>query len=117
MHGVQVVRDEGLGGLSARRLAQQAGSSVAPIYRSFKSMDELTVAVLPANQCHGTRIHASPPHRATFFSTSEWVFAIFARDEKALFRALHFENNGAPAPGRRAVRRDEDLNAERPTFC
>lgn len=91
VHGVQVIRDEGLGGLSARRLAQQAGSSVAPIYRAFKSMDELTVDVLRRVSSMALE-YMQVPHTERHFLNIGMGFAIFARDEKALFRALLFEN-------------------------
>ena len=93
MHGVQVVRDHGLSGLSARKLAQQAGSSVAPIYSSFKSMDELTVDVLRRIKAMAFE-YMQVPHTERHFLNIGMGFAIFARDEKALFRALHFEDTG-----------------------
>jgi len=40
-----VVRKDGLGNLSARRVAQELGSSTAPVYSNFASMDELEAAV------------------------------------------------------------------------
>lgn len=43
--GVQVVEKEGLTGLSARRLAEELGSSTAPVYSNFANMDDLAVAV------------------------------------------------------------------------
>ena len=90
-YGVQVVREEGLAGLSARRLAQQAGSSVAPIYQSFRSMDQMTFAVLRRiKEMALARMHVSYTER--HFLNIGMGFALFARDEKALFKALHFDN-------------------------
>ena len=90
-HALQVVREEGLGGLSARRLAQQVGSSVAPIYQSFRSMDDLTRAVLQRIKDMALeRMHTEYTER--HFLNIGMGFALFARDEKALFKALHFEN-------------------------
>ncbi len=43
--GVTVVEREGLTGLSARRLADEIGSSTAPVYSNFANMDEVAIAV------------------------------------------------------------------------
>lgn len=40
-----VVRKEGISNLSARKVAQELGSSTAPVYSNFESMDELESAV------------------------------------------------------------------------
>lgn len=43
--GVAVLAQEGLGGLSARRVAEEMGASTAPVYSNFANMEELAVAV------------------------------------------------------------------------
>ena len=39
---LQVVRNQGLSGLSARAVAHELASSTAPVYHLFDSMDALT---------------------------------------------------------------------------
>ncbi len=43
--GVSVVEKDGLGALSARRVAEELGASTAPVYSNFANMDQLAVAV------------------------------------------------------------------------
>jgi AcrR family transcriptional regulator len=42
---VAVVAQDGLGGLSARRIAEELGSSTAPVYSNFANMETLAAAV------------------------------------------------------------------------
>lgn len=46
--GLAVVGREGLAALSARRVAEELGSSTAPVYSNFTNMDELSDAVKQA---------------------------------------------------------------------
>lgn len=43
--GVAVLALDGLGGLSARRVAEEMGASTAPVYSNFANMEEFSIAV------------------------------------------------------------------------
>lgn len=90
-HALQVVREGGLSTLSARKIARQMGSSTAPVYQWFNSMDELleSVMVQIKNIVMG---YMSKKYTDRHFLNIGMGFAIFARDEKELFRAFHLEN-------------------------
>ncbi|MFD0869375.1 putative DNA-binding transcriptional regulator [Chlamydia abortus] len=42
----EIARDEGLDGITIRKVAQRLGSSIAPIYVNFSEVEELTEAVV-----------------------------------------------------------------------
>ena len=86
-----LVRAEGLESLTARRLAARLGCSVAPLYRTWGSMDELVRGTL-------RRIRELLEGRTARCSTG-MAFrdvglgrVLFARDEPRLYRALFQES-------------------------
>jgi AcrR family transcriptional regulator len=88
---LQVVRQQGLGGLSARKVADELGSSTAPVYHVFKSMDALILSVLKSIKAMALeQMHVAYTDR--HFLNIGMGFAIFAREEPGLFRAFHLEN-------------------------
>lgn len=88
---LRVVREEGFANLSARKVAEQLGSSTAPVYYVFKSMDALTEAVLKEIKTMALeRMHVQ--HTDRHFLNIGMGFAILAREEPGLFRAFHLEN-------------------------
>jgi AcrR family transcriptional regulator len=46
--GMAVIEQDGLAGLSARRVAEELGASTAPVYSNFANMEQLAVAVKQA---------------------------------------------------------------------
>ena len=90
-YAVQVVREDGLSNLSARKVAQQMGASTAPVYHVFTSMATLAEAVLAHIKALALQ-YMSVPHTSRHFLNIGMGFAIFARDEPFLFRAFHLEN-------------------------
>jgi len=88
---LEVVRAEGFANLSARKVAEQLGSSTAPVYYVFKSMDALTEAILREIKAMALQ-YMSVPYTDRHFLNIGMGFAIFAREEPGLFRAFHLEN-------------------------
>jgi AcrR family transcriptional regulator len=84
---VAVVRARGLEGLSARAVAARLQSSVAPVYKAFRSMDGLTRGVLMAarRMMDGRTRH--PYSDMSFLNIGAGIVE-FARDENRLFQAL-----------------------------
>jgi AcrR family transcriptional regulator len=84
---VAVVRARGLEGLSARAVAARLKSSVAPVYKAFRSMDGLTRGVLEAARLlmdeRTRRSYSDVP----FLNIGVGIVE-FARDENRLFQAL-----------------------------
>ena len=84
---LELVRDEGIGALSARALAGRLGSSVAPVYAAFGSMEGLARAVRDeAARLLEARIAAQGGEEA-FLAMGVGII-LFARDEERLFDAL-----------------------------
>lgn len=88
---LQVVREEGLNSLSARKIAQKMGSSTAPVYQWFNSMDELLEPVMVKIKSIAMEYMAKK-YTGRHFLNIGMGFAIFARDERELFKAFHLEN-------------------------
>jgi AcrR family transcriptional regulator len=84
---VAVVRERGLANLSARAVARQLRASVAPVYKHFRSMDDLVRAVLEA-----ARVLLDERTRKAYsdipFLNIGVGIVIFSREEGHLFSAL-----------------------------
>jgi AcrR family transcriptional regulator len=91
---LQLVRREGLPALSARAVADQLGASVAPIYRAYASMDELSKAVLDA-ALQQLDEYVARPYTDFPFRSAGVGLVMFARDEPRLFRALFIDQPNA----------------------
>jgi AcrR family transcriptional regulator len=90
---VELVRAEGMASLSARSLAARLGSSVAPVYAAYGSMEALSRALLDeAARMLDRRIAAQGSEKA--FLAMGIGIVLFARDEERLFEAL-LEDGGA----------------------
>lgn len=84
---VELVRGEGMHSLSARAVAARLGSSVAPVYAAYGSMEGLSRAVLDeAARMLDARIAAQGGENA-FLGMGIGII-LFARDEERLFAAL-----------------------------
>jgi AcrR family transcriptional regulator len=91
---VQLVQREGLAALSARAVADQLGASVAPIYRAYASMDQLTQAVLDTAM-EQLDEYVARPYTDFPFRSAGVGLVMFARDEPRLFRALFVDQQNA----------------------
>ena len=84
---VEVVRERGMRALTARGVADKLKSSTAPVYSYFKSMGELRKSVV--EHARDRLFHyATRPHTDRVFLNMGTGYALFARDEKELFRAM-----------------------------
>jgi AcrR family transcriptional regulator len=92
---LEVVRDGGLDGLTARNVASALSASVAPVYKAFGSMDDLTRAVLEEIR-RLMEERARQPLAASPFLNVGVGIVVFARDENALFRALFHSRHHCP---------------------
>lgn len=88
----ELLREEGLHSLSARHIAERAGSSTAPVYSAFASMDEVKHALVARvfEALHEYTTRAWTPGR---FLNMGVGIAVFAREEPMLFRAVFLESN------------------------
>lgn len=85
-----VVRREGWPGLSARSIAKELNASTGPIYSHLKSMRNLEEAVMKKG------VDLCLHYVKTTITGDRWVdqgigYALFARDEKHLFRSINDE--------------------------
>lgn len=87
---IELCREKGESGLTARALADRLGCSVKPIFGLFQSMDEVKAAVLAeAGRLYRVRIGAAiaaksdPPYKAAGLA-----YIRFADEERELFRLL-----------------------------
>ncbi len=90
-HAIQLIREEGIAALSARKLAIQMGSSTAPVYNAFGSMEELQQEVMLLVKEIAME-HMRKDRADRRFLSIGMGFAIFARDDSQLFKAFHLEN-------------------------
>ncbi len=83
-----LVRQEGLPALTARAVARRIGCSVAPVYTTFGSMNELRRNVLEATartlEATAARVYDGDPMLNLGVG-----LAVFARDEPKLSLAIH----------------------------
>lgn len=87
---IEVVRENGADGLTARALAAKLGCSVKPIFGAFKNMEEVRTEVIKAaEKIYRDRLAKStenkniPPYKAT---GTEYIK--FAKDDRELFKLL-----------------------------
>ncbi len=87
---VEITREQGIAGVTARSLAARLGTSAKPIFGLFQNMEEVHSQVLnEANRLYQAYIAEDmeageyPPYKA-----SGMAYIRFAREEKALFRLL-----------------------------
>lgn len=86
-----LVRRKGLGGLTVRHVAKTLGSSTAPVYSAFGSMEELEREVI--SLAHGRLLeHTARSFTELVFLNMGVGICVFAREEPWLFRALYLES-------------------------
>lgn len=89
----QIVRKEGLQGLSARSVAQNLKSSTQPIYRAFDSMQQLEQAVLNKVKDYAVEYMLRGAETEEPFLNIGLRYVQFAREEKELFKLLYLSEN------------------------
>lgn len=105
---LDVTRENGISGLTARALAAKLGCSVKPVFGLFENMEEVQWEVLSAaNALYLDRINQEiasgkyPPYKA-----SGMAYIRFAREERELFKLLFMRDRSGEkvAENREAVR-------------
>jgi AcrR family transcriptional regulator len=91
----EIVRRGGLGALTARSVAARLKASVAPVYKAFSSMDELTRGVLE-QALRRLDEYCTKPFSDMPFLNIGIGMVVFARDESGLFQALFLSRHPAP---------------------
>ena len=88
----ELLRKKGKEALTARSLASALGTSTAPIFTAFESIDALTDAVRTrAKEAYDAYLHEGLLHPIPFKGTG-LAHIRFAKDEPLLFRFLFVEN-------------------------
>lgn len=94
---LNVIRNNGISGLTARALAAELGCSVKPIFGLFKNMEEVQQEVLTAsNLLYQNYLHEDmakgkyPPYKA-----SGMAYIRFAKEERELFRLLFMRDRSS----------------------
>ena len=87
---VELIRKEGWGGVTTRKIAKQMGSSTMPIYSHVKSVDDLEQELRSKVQSmlleYQLKEYTPEPLLNLAFG-----YVAFARDEKQLFRFLYLD--------------------------
>lgn len=85
----EMAREEGLGNITARKLAEKAGCSTQPIFRTYQSMEQLIDDVYERAFLFFQDYYSYYPKLGkTPFSDLGMAYIAFAREEKELFRML-----------------------------
>lgn len=99
----EIVRQEGLGALSARRIAKELGCSTQPVYNAYTSMSKLQNTVIETAKEYALTYFSQELEKPPFLSFGLRYFQ-FAQEEKPLFELLFLngligismENMGQP---------------------
>ena len=86
-----LVKESGFKDFTARRIAEKLGSSTAPVYSYFKSMDELKREVLLRAE-HLALEYTKRPYTRSIFLNMGTGLVMFAQENKELFKALILES-------------------------
>ena len=84
----EAVRQEGLGVLTARRIAKELDCSTHPIYRAFQSMQELEEAVIEHAREYAVSYLLQERDPEWPFLSIGLQYLRFAREERELFKLL-----------------------------
>lgn len=85
-----LARKQGISKLTARNVARKLGSSTAPVYNHFNSMEALTAEVM--GRAHDLMLeYTSREYSDMRFKNMGTGYVAFAREEKELFRAMFLE--------------------------
>ncbi len=90
---VEMTREEGFASVTARKVAVKAGCSTQPIFRVYKNMEELQVAVYLRAVDFFRAFNTEYPKKGVApFTDLGMAYIAFARQEKHLFRLLFIED-------------------------
>ena len=89
----EVVDNHGLDSLTARSVAARLGSSTAPVYSHFATMDELALGVMKKTT-EELLAYTTRPYTDRVFLNMGTGVAMFACEHRGLYRALLLEGNG-----------------------
>ena len=89
---VTIVEESGLRSLTARNVGVKLGSSTAPVYHHFATMDELAFEVIRETQ-RALLEYASRPYTERVFLNMGPGVAMFACEHRLLYRALMLEGD------------------------
>lgn len=85
---IQVVRDKGIGGLTAKTMADELGTSTQPVFTAFGSMDTVKQEVYAsAVRVYDSYTDAGLKEKIPFFGVG-MQYIRFAREEPELYRLL-----------------------------
>jgi AcrR family transcriptional regulator len=87
----ELVRQEGMDVLTARRLAQELGCSTQPVYRAFASMDALRAAVMERAEAVALAFLMPPDAGDQGFLQMGFGSLKFAQEEPHLYRLVTLE--------------------------
>lgn len=87
-----ITREEGADKLNARSLAARLGCSVQPIFRAFRSMDDVKAAVFQRVVDFYQEFLISRVSMEDALVGLEMAYIQFAREEKHLFKLLHMSD-------------------------
>lgn len=88
----EIARQEGFDGLTVRKIADRLGSSVAPIYVSFKNIDEVRQAVMERTQQVAREMMAATNTGDPFLDIGVASLR-FAKEYSVLFRDMVLKEN------------------------
>ena len=92
---LELVREEGIGGLTARTLAKKLGSSSCPIFTVFENMEEVQQSVLEAAKaCYKGYVEKGLAQAAAFKGVGT-QYILFAVQEPKLFQLLFMNEQSA----------------------
>lgn len=89
---MSVVEENGLSALTARSVAVRLGSSTAPVYKHFATMDELALSVIRETQ-RALLEYTSRPYTDRVFLNMGTGVAMYANEHRLLYRALMLEGD------------------------
>ena len=85
----EITRAQGVSGLNARAIAAQLGCSTQPIFRAFRTMEDLRKEMLGmAMERYSDYIARSATFAAKPYLGTGMAYIRFAREERALFQLL-----------------------------
>ena len=102
--GLAVIGKDGLGSLSARRVAEELGASTAPVYSNFANMDELAVALRTAVAEQILAFTEEQYTEDTFLNMGIGVLE-FARQNPGLYSSILMEAGSTCDAGPRVMGR------------
>ncbi len=93
----QVARDDGLNGITIRKVAEKLGSSIAPIYVNFKDIEALKQAVVDKVFAIVRELYQRPGEKPSFMELGIASLR-FAREYSAIYRDLVMQKNNYSKP-------------------